>query len=136
MTVAQPGQRHDAAEGAASGRRKGRMEQVIEAVAGGLANSVVWMVEHWVLFGLFALIWLAFGVGLVWSQGSLDEAWRAIRAQPLIVQLAVWGLFLPVMIGLWVWETSWPIIVRLVLVLGIAGWNLLVFIPRAAQTVR
>jgi hypothetical protein len=112
------------------------MEQVIEAVAGGLANSVVWMVEHWVLFGLFALIWLAFGVGLVWSQGSLDEAWQTIRAQPLIVQLVVWGLFLPVMLGLWVWETTWPLIVRLVVVLGIAGWNLLVFIPRAAQSVR
>lgn len=136
MTVAQPGQRHDAADGVDTGRRKGRMEQVIEAVAGGLANSVVWMVEHWVLFGLFALIWLAFGAGLIWSQGSLDQAWQTIRAQPLIVQLVVWGLFLPVMIGLWVWETSWPIIVRLVVVLGIAGWNLLVFLPRAAQTVR
>ena len=28
------------------------------------------------------------------------------------------------------------IIVRLILVLGIAGWNLLVFLPRAAQVAR
>jgi len=38
------------------------------------------------------------------------------------------------MAGLWVWETSWPLIVRVVTILGIAGWNLLVFLPRAAQT--
>jgi hypothetical protein len=37
------------------------------------------------------------------------------------------------MIGLWIWETSWPLVVRLVLVIGVAGWNLLVFLPRALQ---
>ena len=50
--------------------------------------------------------------------------------------IGVWLLFLPVMIGLWIWETTWPLLVRLVLVIGIAGWNLLIFLPRAAQTVR
>jgi hypothetical protein len=40
------------------------------------------------------------------------------------------------MIGLWIWETSWPLIVRVVLVVAIAGWNLLVFLPRALQAAR
>ncbi len=40
------------------------------------------------------------------------------------------------MIGLWVWETSWPIVVRLVLVVGVAGWNLLMFLPKALQAAR
>jgi hypothetical protein len=47
------------------------------------------------------------------------------------VQAGVWVLFLPVMVGLWVWETSWPIVVRLTLLIGVAGWNLLIFLPRA-----
>jgi hypothetical protein len=112
------------------------MEQVIDTLASGLGNGVAWMADHGVLFGVFALIWVAFGAGLILSQGSLDEAWQAIRGLPLIAQAIVWLLFLPVMIGLWVWETTWPLVVRLVLVVGIAGWNLLVFLPRAAQAVR
>jgi hypothetical protein len=112
------------------------MDQLIETLASGLGNGVGWLAEHGVLFGIFALIWVAFGAGLVLSQGSLDQAWQTIRGLPLIVQAAAWLLFLPVMVGLWIWETTWPLIVRLVLVVGIASWNLLVFLPRAAQAVR
>ncbi len=117
-------------------RRRGPMEQLIETLATGFGNSVAWLAEHGVLFGLFALVWVAFGVALIWSQGSLDQAWQTIRGLPLIVQLVVWLLFLPVMAGLWLWETTWPLIVRVVLIVGIAGWNLLVFLPRALQTAR
>lgn len=112
------------------------MEQVIESLATGLGNSVAWLAENGVLFGIFAIIWIAFAVGLIWSQGSLDQAWNAIRGLPLIVQVVVWLLFLPVMIGLWIWETSWPLVVRLVLVVGVAGWNLLMFLPKALQAAR
>jgi len=112
------------------------MEQVIETVATGLSNSVAWLAENGVLFGIFAIIWIAFAVGLIWSQGSLDQAWNAVRGLPLIVQVVVWLFFLPVMIGLWIWETSWPLVVRLVLVVGVAGWNLLVVLPKALQAAR
>ena len=112
------------------------MDQFIETIAGGLGNSVGWMAEHGVLFVIFALVWVAFGAALVLSQGSLDQAWQTIRELPLIVQIVVWILFLPVMFGLWIWETTWPLIVRLMLVIGVAGWNLLVFLPRAAQGAR
>jgi hypothetical protein len=116
--------------------RKGPMERIIETVASGLGNSVGWMAEHGVLFGLFAVLWVAFGAALIWSQGSLDQTWATIRALPLLVQIGAWLLFLPVMAGLWIWETTWPLIVRVVLIAGLAGWNLLVFLPRAAQAVR
>jgi len=112
------------------------MEQVIEALASGLGNSVAWLAENGVLFGIFAVIWIAFGAALIWSQGSLDQAWQTIRDLPLIGQVVAWVLFLPVMIGLWVWETTWPLVLRLLLVVGIAGWNLLVFLPRALQVPR
>jgi hypothetical protein len=112
------------------------MENVIDTLASGMGNSVGWLAENGVLFGLFAIIWIAFAVGLIWSQGSLDQAWTFIRDLPLIIQIAVWVLFLPVMIGLWIWETSWPLVVRLVLVVGVAGWNLLMFLPKALQAAR
>ncbi len=112
------------------------MEGLIEGVASGLGNTVGWLAETGVLFALFALLWLAFAVGLLWSQGSLDAAWHWVRTLPLIVQVVVWVLFLPVVAGLWVWETSWPLVVRLILIIGVAGWNLLVFAPRALQAAR
>jgi ABC-type amino acid transport system permease subunit len=112
------------------------MERIIEGAASGLGNAIGWLADHGVLFGIFALLWIGFGAALIASQGTIDEAWRAIRGLPLIVQIVVWLLFLPVVVGLWAWETSWPLVLRIVLVLGLAGWNLLVFLPRAAQAVR
>ena len=112
------------------------METLIETFASGLGNSIGWLAENGFLFGLFALIWIAFAAGLIWSQGSLDQTWETIRGLPLIIQVFVWLIFLPVVVGLWVWETTWPLIVRLLLVIGIAGWNLLVFLPKAAQAAR
>lgn len=107
------------------------MERAIETAATGLGNSIGWMAQSGVLFVLFALIWVAFGVGLIWSQGSIDQAWTTIRNLPLLVQGVIWLLFLPVMVALWIWETTWPLAVRLLLVVGIAGWNLMIFVPRA-----
>jgi ABC-type amino acid transport system permease subunit len=112
------------------------MDGLIEGTATGLGNGIGWLAEHGVLFVIFAVLWLVFAAGLIWSQGTVDQAWQTIRDLPLVVQIVVWVLFLPVMFGLWVWETSWPLVVRLILVLGAAGWNLLVFLPRAAQGVK
>ena len=115
-----------------STRRKNAMERVIETLATGMGNGVAWMAESGVLFVIFAIVWIAFGAALVLSQGSVDQAWAAIKNLPLPVQLIVWLLFLPVMIGLWAWEQAWPLLVRLALVIGIGAWNLLVFLPKAA----
>jgi hypothetical protein len=112
------------------------MEQVIETVASSLGNSVAFLAETGVLFAIFAAIWVAFGAALIWSQGSIDAAWQAIRELPILVQGVVWLLLLPVMLGLWVWETTWPLALRLLLVIGIGGWNLMVFLPRALVTGR
>ena len=131
MTAAQP-IRHETADAETVGR-KGRMDQVITPVASGLGNSIGWMAEHGVLFAIFAVMWIAFATGLALSQGSVDQAWQTVRDLPLLVQIVVWVLLLPVMVGLWIWETTSPLIVRLVLVAGVAGWNLLVFLPKALQ---
>jgi hypothetical protein len=116
--------------------RKSRMEQLIETFASGLGNTVGWMAESGVLFAIFVAIWIAVAAGLIWNQATLDQAWQAIRDLPLVLELVVWVLFLPVMLGLWVWEAGWPLLVRVVLVIGLAGWNLLMFLPKALQTGR
>jgi len=112
-------------------RAKGTVERVIEGTATGIGNAVGFAAESGILFVVFGALWLAIGIGLIVSQGSVDAAWQTIRDLPLVVQAGVWVLFLPVMAGLWVWETSWPVVVRLTLLIGVAGWNLLIFLPRA-----
>ena len=108
------------------------MERVIETLASGIGNTIGFMAETRILFVVFAAMWVAFGFALVQSQGGLDAAWQWIRGMPLIVQGLAWLLFLPVMAGLWIWETTWPLAVRLLLLAGVAGWNLLILLPRFA----
>lgn len=116
-----------------SQERKNVMETIIEAVASGLGNSIGWAAETGLLFVAFALLWGVFGVALAISQGSVDAAWTWVRSLPWVLQGVVWVLFLPVMAGLWIWETTWPVVLRLLLVGGLAAWNLLVFLPRAVR---
>ena len=115
----------------AAERRKGVMERAIETVASGLGNALGFAAETGILFVIFAVLWVAFGIGLIWSQGSVDAAWNWVRSLPLVLEGVVWVLFLPVMVGLWIWESTWSLVLRLALVISIAGWNLLVFLPKA-----
>jgi hypothetical protein len=112
-------------------RRRGLMDQIMTALGNGLGGGIGWLADNGVLFAIFLVIWIAFGAGIVASQGTVDQAWQAIRDLPLVVQVVVWVLFLPVMIGLWIWESDWPLLVRVVLVIGLGGWNLLMFLPKA-----
>ena len=113
--------------------RKNAMETVIEAVASGFGNSIGWAAETGLLFVAFALLWGAFGVALAISQGSVDAAWTWARSLPWVLQGVMWVVFLPVMAGLWIWETTWRLGLRLLLVGGLAAWNLLVFLPRVTR---
>lgn len=105
------------------------MDQIIETLATSLGDGVAWLAQSGVLFLVFLLLWTAFGVAVVRRHESIDETWHRIRALPLLLQLVLWVLLLPVMLGIWAWERTWPRVVRATVVLGLAGWNLLIFMP-------
>jgi hypothetical protein len=80
-------------------------------------------------FLILSLLWLGFFVGLVSNQGILDNVWQSFRSSPFLAQFIV-GLFtLPVTLGLFFWQTSWPIVLRFLLVLGLAWVSLYTFFP-------
>jgi hypothetical protein len=137
MTPALSGSNPGTSGEAGKERRKGPMEQVISWLVDGVVvpvTSVIpFLLSSGILFLVFAALWVAFGAGLVLNQGGLDEAWTWIRSLPLIVQGVVWLLFLPVVGALWIWESSWPIVIRLLLVGGLAGWSLLIFLPQSTK---
>ena len=116
---------------------KGPMEQVISVLVDGIVipvtNVIPTLVTSGILFVVFAVLWVGFAAGIVWNQDGLDAAWASIRDLPIVVQGVLWLLFLPVTAGLWVWETSWPVVLRLIVVVSLAGWSLMIFLPRSAQ---
>jgi hypothetical protein len=83
-----------------------------------------------IAFTVLTLLWLAFGAALVFNRELLDKAWRLFRSWPLVIQLVVGLLILPVVLGLWIWQTSWPVWLRLVLVAGLAWTTVYTFFPR------
>ncbi len=118
--------------GTIEGLVNGVVVPIINLVVVPFANAVPLLASAGILLGVFAIAWAVFAVALLRDSTRLDLAWRRLRALPLVVQALAWLLFLPVLAGLWIWRTTWPIAARLVLIAGVAGWNLLVFLPRAA----
>ena len=115
------------------------MESIINTLVNGILvpfvdHVLVPVLTNGIALIVFAAMWLAFAAALIWGQGSLDATWEWIRSLPILIQALVWLLFLPVVAGLWIWETGWPMLIRLSLVAGLAAWNILIFLPRAATT--
>jgi hypothetical protein len=139
-SAAHPGVSSAPADSLGPPRRRNVMEQLIDTVINWtvvpIANAIPGLVSSGVAFFAFAALWFGFGLALIVSQGSLDAAWHWIRDLPLLLQGVVWLLFLPVVAGLWIWETTWPLVVRLVLVAGLAWWNLFMFLPRAVSSAK
>ena len=88
------------------------------------------LVRTGLLFVGFAALWLGFVAALALDSASVDAAWATISGLPLPVQAMAWLVFLPLVAGLWIWSTDWPVVVRVVLILALACWSLLAFLPR------
>jgi hypothetical protein len=84
-------------------------------------------------FTLLAILWLCFGAALLFNAQLLQTAWMAFRGWPLVGQVLITLLTLPVVVGLWVWQTPWPVWLRLMLVIGLAWVTLYTFFPKEAS---
>jgi hypothetical protein len=109
------------------------VEALVTRIVIPVTSVIPRLVSSGALLAAFAILWLAIDAAAVANPGGLDATWRAIGEWPLPAQALGWLLFLPVMAGLWIWATDWPLVARIVLVAGLAGWNLLIFIPRREQ---
>ena len=74
---------------------------------------------------IFAILWIGFAIALAVNREWLDLLWNWVRALPFVTEFIVWVLFLPIAVGLWIWESSWPAFVNLIAVAGIVVWTLL-----------
>lgn len=81
-------------------------------------------------FIILTLLWLGFFAALIFNPAILDNAWNLFLGWNLVVQVIVGLLFLPVVAGLWIWESSLPFLVRLILVIGLGAVTIYAFLPR------
>lgn len=74
---------------------------------------------------IFVVLWVGLAAALIVNQEWLDTLWSWVQALPPVPRFIVWILILPIMAGLWIWQSSWPTLVRVLGIASIAGWNLL-----------
>lgn len=101
---------------------------------GGIGLGIALMAGATVVFNvlvflMFAILWIAFAAALAFSPRTVDDLWHRTRLLPLLIQAMVWLLFLPLMIGLWIWERTWSLPIRLVLIISLGVWNVYMFFP-------
>ena len=81
-------------------------------------------------FAIMVAGWMAFAVALVASQGTLDDVWTSVRDLPLVVELAIWLLAFPFLVGLAIWQASWAEAARLAAIAVLAVAYTCLFIPK------
>ena len=93
-----------------------------------MKNSVFWDVTvprimSSYAIGMFVILWVGLVVALIVNQGWLDMLWDWVQTLPLILRIIVWLVLLPIMTGLWIWQSSWSIFVQVLAVAGMIGWT-------------
>jgi hypothetical protein len=67
---------------------------------------------------VFAVPWTGFVAVLIVHQTWLGDLWERLGGMPIVFRIGVWVLFLPVTVGLRIWQSTWSPWVRL---LGFGG---------------
>ena len=72
---------------------------------------------------IFLLLWAGFITALIVNREWLDVVWEWVQALPRGPRIAIWIFFLPITVGLWIWESPWSAAGRLLGLGGIAVWT-------------
>jgi len=75
-------------------------------------------------FAMFVVLWVGFAIALRGDREILDTTWTWLRGLPDPIQVVTWVVFLPMAVGLWIWESTWPPVVSVLLAGGMVAWTL------------
>ena len=73
----------------------------------------------------FAILWVGFAIALIVNPEWLDLLWNWMQLLPSLPKILAWVFITPILAALWIWESSWTAIVRLLAFAGIVGWTIL-----------
>jgi hypothetical protein len=84
----------------------------------------------WIWFAVMIGSWGIFFALALFRQTTLSNMWQTLQELPLVAEGMVWLLFFPLVLATAVWESSWPVWLRFLLVGCFAvAWSL-AFFPR------
>lgn len=89
------------------------------AIQGQTTSEAAWTIS---VFGISLMATALFGYYLFTQPERLVELWHWTRSLNIFVQGVIWVIFLPWMVALWIWSTSWALPIRLVLVVAVFVW--------------
>ena len=72
----------------------------------------------------FAVLWIGFAVALIVNREWLAALWPWAQGLPPALRITAWVVLLPIMVGLWIWQSSWSVLGRGLGFAGILGWTL------------
>jgi hypothetical protein len=79
--------------------------------------------------GAVVLLWALFAIAAAVSPGVLTDIWAEVETLPFALRIVVWVVALPWMLGLAIWQGSWPDLVRFALIAALAVASLWTFYP-------
>src|SRR5438045_1136652 len=79
-----------------------------------------------IAFPGLVIAWLVCALLAVRSPHGLAGLWPQFRRWSLVVQLLMWVLLFPVVLAIWIAHETWPLMLRLPLVVGLACASLYV----------
>ena len=72
---------------------------------------------------IFAILWVGFAIALIVNQEWLDLLWDWVQALPSLVKISAWVFITPIMVAVWIWESSWTVLIKLLAFAGLVGWT-------------
>lgn len=73
----------------------------------------------------FLLLWIGMAAALLFNPEWLGTVWSWVQALPALVRIPAWITLTPVLTALWIWNSDWSTILKLLAYAGIAGWTAL-----------
>lgn len=67
-----------------------------------------------------SILWIAFAALWIFSSTTLGHIFDWIQGLPLVFEILVWIFFLPWVGSLWIWHSTWPLWLKIVVIVIIA----------------
>jgi len=74
---------------------------------------------------VFLALWVGFIVAIFSNRDWLDLLWYWVQALPFLPKIIIWILILPIMVGLFIWKSSWSMVATAFGYAGIVIWTLM-----------
>ena len=74
---------------------------------------------------IFAILWIGLAITLIMDPSWLGQFWDWVQTLPPVLKILALVFITPIMTALWICESSWTSIVRMLAFGGLGGWTLL-----------